>query len=197
MSMDDLIQESCEKVILSWRKIMWTKPSTTHDSVHAGHTVVKIKGSSSGGCKLYILLCKGLDKKLTDWLVPMKAAYISEGVHTGKKKQVPELHLQASEVCSYFCFTSEDIQGSVEKIVFHQWLSVWLLWVGERVSFERICFAKRKIIGLKRKPLVGRWQASSSCNKWAFFQGCLILYAEWLIQTKLEHILNVQITMVK
>lgn len=76
--MDDLIQESCEKVILSWRKIMWTKPSTTRDSVHTGHTVVKIKGSPSGGCKLYILLCIGLDKNLTDWLVPMKAAYISE-----------------------------------------------------------------------------------------------------------------------
>lgn len=64
---------------------------------------------------MYILLCTGLDKKLTDWLVPMKTAYISEGVHTGKKKQVPELHLQAREVCSNFCFTSEDIQGSVEK----------------------------------------------------------------------------------
>lgn len=62
---------------------MWTKPSTTRASVHSGHTAVRIKG---WWLQIVHSPMYRPRLKLTDWLVPMKAACISEvSVHREKE----------------------------------------------------------------------------------------------------------------
>lgn len=65
--------------------------------------------------------------KMTDWLVPMKVAYISE-VTVHREKEIGSKPQKFHFISG---FTSEDFQGSVEKMVFQQWLCLSILSGGD------------------------------------------------------------------
>lgn len=164
MSTGDLIQESCEKVVLWWRKIIWTNPFRAHAGVHSGHRAIKIKGSLQGWCKLYILLCIGLTQKgLASWSQCRQHVFL-KWLYTGKRKPTPVSYLKPHKFIIITLLLLRIFRALKKIIVFQQWLSVCLLWGAEMATFERICLNQRKIACLKHKSLVGQWQAHSSCN---------------------------------